>query len=257
MSEFIHAMRKWPEKANFCIDRPNGIGFYTFVQFHNAVDIFYEGKWQKAEAGSIIMYAPNSKQLWKSTDTVLLHDWFHADGRIEPIYKKFGFETDKLYFTDKLNEISKVIGELEYNQFSDSEYKNEYFIAKLTELFILISMGANQKRVTYVDAELKSRIRKVRNEAFLDLSKHNDVPSLAKKAAVSEPHFYAVYKKMFGISPAKDLLNARIHRAKTLLLQGNSVLTVSEQVGFLSEYQFIRSFKKYVGMTPGAYKKQY
>lgn len=257
MSDFIYAMRKWPEKADFCINRPTGNGYYTFVQFHNAVDIFYEEKWQKAEAGSIIMYAPGSKQLWKSTDTVLLHDWFHADSRIEPIFKKFGFETDKLYNTGKTDEISKVIGELEYNQFSDSNYKNEYFEAKLTELFILISMGADQKRAAKVDPELKSRIRRVRNEAFLNLSETNDVPSLAKKAAVSPPHFYAVYKALFGTSPAKDLLNARIHRAKSLLLQGESVSAVAEQVGFASEYQFIRSFKKSVGITPGAYKKQY
>ena len=257
MSDFIYAMRKWPEKADFCIDRPTGNGLYTFVQFHNAVDIFYEGKWQKAEAGSIIMYAPESKQLWKSTDTVLLHDWFHADSRIEPIFKKFGFETDRLYHTCKMDEISKVIGELEYNQFGDSKYKNDYFEAKLAELFILISMGADQKRVASIDPELKSRIRRVRNEAFLNLSEPNDVPSLAKKAAVSSPHFYSVYKTLFGISPAKDLLNARIHRAKSLLLQGVSVSAVADQVGFASEYQFIRSFKKLVGITPGAYKKQY
>ena len=257
MSEFIHAMRKWPEKANFCIDRPNGNGFYTFVQFHNSVDIFYEGKWQKAEPGSIIMYAPNSKQLWKSTDTVLLHDWFHADSRIEPIFTKFNFKPDTLYTTGNLEEISKVIGELEYNQFSDSKYINEYFEAKLTELFILISRRAKHKSTTTIDPELKNRIRKVRNEAFLNLGNKYDVPTLAKMTALSEPHFYSVYKRMFGISPAKDLLNAKIHRAKTLLLQGMSVSAVAEQVGFSSEYQFIRSFKKLVGVTPGAYKKQY
>lgn len=250
-------MRKWPEKANFCIDRPNGNGFYTFVQFHNTVDIFYEGKWQKAESGSIIMYAPNSKQLWKSTDTVLLHDWFHADNRIEPIFKKFGFETDKLYTTRNLEGISRVVGELEYNQFSNSEYKDDYIIAKLTELFILISMDNKQKSIPNIDPELKRRIRAVRNEAFLNLSNKYDVPTLAKMSALSEPHFYAVYKRMFGISPAKDLLNAKIHRAKALLLQGISVSSVAQQVGFSSEYQFIRSFSKLVGITPGAYKKQY
>jgi AraC family transcriptional regulator len=92
---------------------------------------------------------------------------------------------------------------------------------------------------------------------FLNLAEPHSVPSLSKKAAMSEPHFYAVYKKLFGVSPAKDLSAARIERAKVLLLEGKSVSAVATEVGFSSEYQFIRSFSKAVGLTPGAYKKQY
>ena len=257
MSEFIYAMRKWPEKADFCIDRPSGNGYYTFVQFHSKVDIFYGGKWQQAIPGSLIMYAPSSKQLWKCTGQALLHDWFHADERIKPIFEKYGFKTDTIYFTSSTEEISKIVGHLEYNQFSDCEFKDDYTCCLLHQLFITIKRGASQKNITNIDSELKSRLRGIRNEMFLNLAEPHSVPSLAKKAAMSESHFYAVYKKLFGVSPAKDLSAARIERAKVLLREGKSVSAVAIEVGFSSEYQFIRSFSKAVGLTPGAYKKQY
>ena len=54
-----------------------------------------------------------------------------------------------------------------------------------------------------------------------------------------------------------DYLNGvRIGKAKELL--ENTDLTVSEicaQTGFNSDQNFIRVFKKYVGMTPGQYRK--
>lgn len=257
MSDFIHAMRKWPEKADFCINRPSGNGYYTFVQFHSKVDIFYGGKWQQIMPGSIIMYAPSSKQLWKCTGQALLHDWFHADERIKPIYEKYGFKTDTLYTVSNIEEVSKIIGNLEYNQFSSCEFKDDLTSALLHQLFITIKRSTEQKNNTKVDSELRNRLRGIRHDMFLNISEQHSVPSLAKKAAMSEPHFYAIYKKLFGVSPAKDLAAARIERAKILLLEGKRVAEVGLMVGFSSEYQFIRSFAKSVGVTPGVYKKRY
>ena len=82
------------------------------------------------------------------------------------------------------------------------------------------------------------------------------VERMAKKAYMSTPYFYILYKSRFGISPKRDLQQVRIEQAKNLLLQKKlSVKEIAVAVGYENEYYFIRKFKEQTGITPGKYKK--
>ena len=79
---------------------------------------------------------------------------------------------------------------------------------------------------------------------------------MASRVNLSSSKFYEIYKDIFGVTPQKDLQDARIEHAKNLLIQsGCSVSEAASAVGYTNVYHFIRQFKKICNVTPGTYSK--
>ena len=67
-----------------------------------------------------------------------------------------------------------------------------------------------------------------------------------------------IFKKEMGISPIQYLTIQRIERAKELLANTNlTVSAVAEEVGYDNANYFNLLFKKCVGTTPGAFRKNF
>lgn len=81
---------------------------------------------------------------------------------------------------------------------------------------------------------------------------------MADAAHLSPSRFRALYRRFFGVSPAEDLIRARIRMACLLLT--NATLTVGEvarRSGFGSVYYFSRAFKARVGCPPREYYRRH
>lgn len=78
---------------------------------------------------------------------------------------------------------------------------------------------------------------------------------LAKNAFVSVNQLCKLFKTTFGTSVAKYIMSKRISEAKKLLTQGKSVSETALACGFTDYANFIRVFKKFVGVSPGKYHK--
>ena len=64
------------------------------------------------------------------------------------------------------------------------------------------------------------------------------------------------YKQMYQVNIHDYIQMEKIKHAKALLLKGEPVSTVAENVGYLNVSHFIRAFKKITGKTPTAFKRQ-
>lgn len=83
------------------------------------------------------------------------------------------------------------------------------------------------------------------------------VTLLAKEAGMSDVWFRKLFRARFGVSPAKDITDARIRRAKDLLRCPDIPLEeVAAQSGFSSVSYFCRTFGSHTGMTPGQFRKK-
>jgi len=83
------------------------------------------------------------------------------------------------------------------------------------------------------------------------------VEKLSDMACMSKATFFRVFKREFGLTPVEFIIRERLAEAKRLLRQ--PLTTVAEacfRVGFNNTGYFQSLFKKYEGITPGAYKKQ-
>lgn len=82
------------------------------------------------------------------------------------------------------------------------------------------------------------------------------IEEIAKAVNLSPYHFSRCFKKEFGHTPYEYILTCRINEAKTLLKTTNrTVAEIAFASGFHSESNFVFSFGKIVGISPGRFRK--
>ena len=78
-----------------------------------------------------------------------------------------------------------------------------------------------------------------------------DVERLAKTANMSLSTFHRAFKEVTADSPLQYLKKVRLNKARDLLLQEQTkAYIVAERVGYESQSQFSREFKRYFNVAP-------
>jgi AraC-like DNA-binding protein len=76
---------------------------------------------------------------------------------------------------------------------------------------------------------------------------------LSRVACLSPFYFQRLFLKNRGISPHEYLVHFRIKKARRLLDEGQNIVDVAFETGFVDQSHLSRSFKIVVGLTPGLY----
>ena len=64
-----------------------------------------------------------------------------------------------------------------------------------------------------------------------------------------------MYRRVFGVGVAEQIIEYRIDRARELLSSGtSSVADIAREVGYADPKYFMRVFKCRTGLTPGQYR---
>jgi AraC family transcriptional regulator len=79
---------------------------------------------------------------------------------------------------------------------------------------------------------------------------------LARECGLSVSHFTRAFRKSFGMSPYRWLLERRIDHAKVLLVTGDlPIANIAMQSGFSDQAAFTRVFGRIVGNSPSRWKR--
>lgn len=247
----------WPERKGFSIYRRSTKEEWIFVHFLSDAEAWIDGDWRPAPKNSWIIWRAYGEQGVRSLDTDLLHDWFHLVGDdVGAILEKYGIEAGRLYMPQNDSFITHDIWDIELEKHKKAIFSGDICMRLIEILFARLSrdlLGVAPKESPY----LYQKFTELRSHIMLHYDSAPSVPEMAASLSLSTSRFHRLYKNYFGISPAKDLQNARVEHARILLLQeGISVSEVAERAGYASVYHFIRQFKAKVGMTPGEYKQK-
>jgi len=83
------------------------------------------------------------------------------------------------------------------------------------------------------------------------------VRQAARLCGMSESHFMSFFKQVTGLSFVAYFNHFRIERAQALLAASDeSMVSISQQVGFCDQSYFGTVFRKIVGMPPAAYRRR-
>lgn len=94
--------------------------------------------------------------------------------------------------------------------------------------------------MNYLEAKLPERV---------------ELAALAELAGLSQSHYRRAFKASTGLAPYQWQLNARVERAKELLLTTNRCMErVAEATGFADAVHFGRTFRKLTGATPAVWR---
>jgi AraC-like DNA-binding protein len=89
------------------------------------------------------------------------------------------------------------------------------------------------------------------------LTEQLSIEKLSAVACMSKATFFRLFKREFGLTPVEYIVRERLAEAKRLLCHPlATVADVCLRAGFNNLSYFQALFKKYEGLTPGAYKKQ-
>ena len=102
-------------------------------------------------------------------------------------------------------------------------------------------------------APLSKALAMLRNTESLMLS----VRDMARRAGVSEPYLYALFKRHLGVSPHQYLLNYQLRLARIRLAgSDDNIKSISEECGFENLESFYRAFRRISKMPPGEYRRR-
>ena len=78
---------------------------------------------------------------------------------------------------------------------------------------------------------------------------------LEKEFKVNKFKLQKSFKKNIGLTPSEYLTAIRIENSKKLFYTDTPLVEIALESGFYDQSHFTHNFKKYVGVTPGSYKK--
>jgi AraC-like DNA-binding protein len=101
------------------------------------------------------------------------------------------------------------------------------------------------------------QLRRVEDMINDRLAEDISLSQLASVTDLSKSHFARAFRRSTGLPPHKYQLNARVERAKHLLRRGDMTLTeIGFDCGFSAQSEFIRTFHRLVGVSPGVWQRQ-
>lgn len=258
MNMFVSGVRHdWPEKAGFCISRPEGLTEYTFLHFTTAVQLKIGNKTIHSRPGACIFYAPSVPQ-WFYSPQDMIHNWIHTDISLSTLLEQYEIPQNRLLYPSNTAFISEIFRKIEMEFFSDNPHKEALIESYIKEFIIKFSRALQSNTPpTVVNRKDRDKLRAVRQKVLSQPEKKWTIAEMAALASLSPSRFHAVYKSLFGTSPLQDVIEAKIGYAGSLLLSDEqlTLLAVAEKLGYTDQYHFIRQFKAVTGETPGCYRK--
>lgn len=257
--EIIAVRHDFPERAGFKIHRPVGRKDYTFLHFEQKMIIEINGKKIITEPNACILYSPDEPQLFYNEKNDIIHNWMHFSADAFDLIKSFCIPQNEIVYPCESRFISRLFYKMEIELNSNKPFKEELLKTYFNEFFIRFSRSLNTSKESFsVSANEKKTLQNIRKKV-LSTPEHNwSVEELSKMANLSPSRFHTVYKKVFGISPIKDVIENRLQTAKNLLVATDySISEISEKLGYLNTNHFIRQFKSAEKQTPLAYRKNH
>jgi AraC family transcriptional activator FtrA len=104
----------------------------------------------------------------------------------------------------------------------------------------------------------RGRVSKLIDWLRANLRKDHTLETLAARAAMSTRTLHRSFMEATGLSPYEWIVRERVALAKDLLESARtSVGRVAESAGFASEQSFRKHFRRVVGTSPSAYRRQF
>lgn len=209
-----------------------------------------------------LSYIPAGMELW--TDVVDIHYIRHLDlhfdvdalgRRLKEDLDAAAIETPRLMFQDErfLTLAGLIAAECLNPQPLHDLYGDSLTVALFIDL-MKIGKRSGRKRSQLAAWQLRRAVDFIEE----NFARNVRLEELAGLTGLSQSHFSHAFKASTGVAPHQWHMNARVERAKQMLLRSDAPLTsIAAETGFADQAHFTRVFRKAVGTTPALWKKSH
>lgn len=209
------------------------------------------------KAGELLRYNSSGDA---STQLVCGHFEFEGNQNL-PLLKSFpDYIHVKSSEEDNFSWLTTALSFIDYES-NNRGLGADSIINKLSEIIFIQSMRYyikhNAVNSLFFSALNDENIRKSIEEVHKAPQRKWAIEDLAKISGLSRTVYIKRFQKLTGITPMNYVAQWRMEKAKKLLKNGSlSVDEISLDVGYAASESFQKTFKKLVGITPSAYRKQ-
>ncbi len=225
-------------------------------------EFFCDGRTFRSYPGDIILFNPGE-----------VHTGNPGTGDVLK-YKMLYFDPEKLYpFVECLSRRS-----MEDFRIPQTHFKNPILRAILLEITYRARDSVNfsileQEHALYALAVQITKILEnfeingwtSRKDALLmivrdyihdNIQEDITIEDLSHVANISKFHLIRIFRRQFGLTPHKYIINHRINKVRNALKRGISATHVAHEFGFFDTSHLNRHFKQMYGVTPKQYQTQ-
>lgn len=156
---------------------------------------------------------------------------------------------------DRLDQITYWTNRIEESLSSDAYGADVRTNAAIAQLLVLINVWFRNNSFEPHDI-MPDLVRKTMDYIDEHITQDITLGKLAEAFYMNSTSISRQFKKHTGLTLRSYILSRRIELAKSLLSDGMSITDACFQSGFGDYANFIRSFTKMVGISPGKYIKQ-
>lgn len=248
----------YQHRDGFVMERPNGTGCRLLLIIKEPSVFVINGMENKVKKNSFILFSPSTAYRYCGEGDVYTDDWIYFNSTPEDEEKllALGIPSDEIVYLGNTDELSQIIQFMTYEHYSAEPGRDEiellYFEILLRKLSRLVTASSAYSQVV---ADKNNRFVQLRSRLYSMPEEIADVSQLAEESGMSRSGFQHTYKRIFGVSTRTDIINARMERAKSLLISTNlPVREIAYKCGYSSEYSFMRQFKNHFGKTPTQFR---
>ena len=165
-------------------------------------------------------------------------------------------ETPRMGFCDpRINSIVRLLADDLENSMVGSQMYGEGLVTALAAALLQPSQleEPSRKRGKLAPHQLRKTVDYIEQNC----SRTIRLDELAQLTGLSQSYFCSAFRESTGMPAQQWQMKARIERAKELLREDcTSLASVAVRLGFADQAHLTRVFRKMVGTTPGAWRKQ-
>lgn len=247
----------WHQPAGASISAPVK-HYYNLFHFPEPVEIRVGEELFQTRPNACIISKPWEPR-WFYFDRDTAMNWMHNDASIEELLNKYEIPVSQVFYPENPGFLADSFQKMYQEFYSNGFHREQLLDGYVEELLIKLSRSIQEtSNALQLSSSERKQLLRLRLEIIDHPQQQWNVADMAQRVSLSPSRFHAVYKAVFNTSPMADLINARVDRAKTVLLMEEkaSILELSEKLGYSNQYHFIRQFKTATGMTPGQYRKK-
>lgn len=165
-------------------------------------------------------------------------------------------ETPRIGFCDpRINSLVRLLADDLENDVPGPQIYGEGLISALTAALLQPRTVAEplRKRGKLAPYHLRKTVDYIEQNCGRTIR----LDELAQLTGLSQSYFCSAFRETTGMPPQQWQMKARVERAKNLLKDAETPLaSVALRVGFADQAHLTRVFRKIVGTTPGAWRKE-
>lgn len=234
------------------VNRPIGTGDSLLMLFHDEAVVNTRDGVLEVSPGSLI-YWEKCGHYYGNADIPWRHSWIHFDGPEAYEILRFAGLRPFQVISPPVEMVEKLLTEIDEE--ITMPQPDILIIRDRFEIFVreIVRSGSGEGNAE----RIPERLIAIRQYIEDNYRKSLILGDVARRFSISPPHLSAEFKRWFGTSPGKYLIEYRLHEAEILLKDNNlQIADIAERVGWDDVYHFSKIFKKHRGVPPSSMRSR-